>query len=105
MATDPIEAEDREIIASRVRAKGERAKVELATVNEICTGLRAAMVERIIVTPADNVRMLDRLINGVQTVDAIRKGLNQLVNEGESARMYDNYLDQMLEGRGPRQGR
>lgn len=68
-----------------VQGRAARAKVELSETEAACNGLRQAMLERIVQTGAEQTQLRDRLIAGVQIIDALRKALFQAVAAGEMA--------------------
>lgn len=80
-----------------VRSKGIRAKTELAETDIAFDGLRMAMMEEIIKTGPEQLAKRERLIAGVQIIDAVRKALKKAVEAGEQAKTIDQYTQLLAE--------
>lgn len=66
-----------------VRARGAAARTELTQTRVACAAIRKVMLDRVAASQPDEDRLRDRLIAGVQIIDAIRKALERAVADGE----------------------
>ena len=66
-----------------VKARGSQARTELTQTRAAALAIRRAMLDRIAASQPDEDRLRDRLIAGVQIIDAIRKAMERAVADGE----------------------
>lgn len=67
------------------RSKGVQARLELEVTEAAFAKLRAACLERIVVTHPKAQRELDRLISTVQILDAVKQDLLHVAAGGDMA--------------------
>jgi len=80
-----MDREDAIALDRQAAAEASRARVELETTGRHLAGIRAAMIEELIRTPAEHPAKRDRLITGVQIIDALKKSLENAVSAGDVA--------------------
>lgn len=79
------------------QARGVRAQIELTETAAAFEGLRAAMLEEVVKTGITDTAFRDKLIMGVQSLDAIRKALEKAVQQGKDAKALAAYHEMLAE--------
>jgi hypothetical protein len=70
-------------MSTEAMARGERAGRELAETEAAFAAVRAAMVKRLLESPLNAGDERERLYHAVQSLDAVRAALRQVVDAGK----------------------